>query len=564
MSEKSKIDKLKAAQAKWEADNAQEFQKERKKEFTNNSGMQLKRIYTPLDLEKKGFDYLEDLGFPGEYPFIRGATPAMYRRFLWGMAKYTGYATPEESNRYWRSQVEAGLNVLSIAFDLPTQLGYDPDNHLAEGEVGRVGVSMCSLRDWETALDGIDLSKVLVSQVMNAAGAVGIASHIVMAEKQGVDLTKLRGTCQNDIIKEYTARGNYIFPPKHALRMVSDALVYCGQRMPSYRPLEVCGQHLSEKGATPLLEAGHALANAFTYIQSAVDRGADIDTVAPGLNFFTAIRHTNFFEEIAKHRAMRRVYARVLKNRFGAKNPRSLVCRLVPAEGGIDLYREQYLNNISRITICAMEAALSGVQAMGLASYDEQFGIPTVEANINALRCQQIVGYETGIPDVIDPLAGSYYVEWLTSEFEEGIMKELQKIELMGGVLKGIEQGYFQRTYAENAYKIQKAFEKGEIQRVGVNIFREEEETKPFRIYRADQRIEAKRIAQVKDVRKTRDNTRVKEALGKINKAAAAEAGADNNLMPLMIEAVRAYATVGEICDVLRGVWGEYEERQMM
>ncbi|MBI4288484.1 MAG: methylmalonyl-CoA mutase [Chloroflexi bacterium] len=564
MESKEELNRIRSAQTEWEKENAAEFQKERKKEFFTHSGFPAKRIYTPVDLEEKGFDYLKDLGFPGDYPYTRGVNPSMYRRFIWGMAKYTGFPTPEESNKFWRSQVAAGQNILSIAYDLPTQLGYDPDHPLAEGEVGRVGISMCSLRDWETALSGIDLSKVLVNQVMNAAGAVGIASHIAMAEKQGVDLARLRGTCQNDIIKEYTARGNYVYPPKHALRLVCDALHYCGERMPSYRPLEVCGQHLGEKGATPLHEAAHCLANAFTYLQSAVDRGVDIDTVAPGLNFFTGIRHTGFFEEIAKHRAIRRVYARVLKEKFGAKNPRSLICRLVPAQGGIELHREQYLNNIARIAICAVEASLSGVQAMALASYDEQFGIPTVEANINTIRCQQIVAYETGIPDVVDPLAGSYFVEWLTSEFEEGIMKELANVERIGGVLKGIEQGYFQRKYAEDAYRWQKAFEKGEMMRVGVNCFREEEESRPVRVYRCDPNIEERRVAEVKELRRSRDNGRVKQALEEIKKRASADSGVDNNLMPPIIEAVKAYATTGEICDVLRGVWGEYEEHQII
>ncbi|MEE8471956.1 MAG: methylmalonyl-CoA mutase family protein [Dehalococcoidia bacterium] len=560
MFDKKKLAEIRTAQKEWEEKNAQEFPKERKAEFLSDSGIPLKRFYTPLDLEEKGFDYRADLGFPGEYPYTRGATPTMYRRFIWAMAKYTGFPTPEESNKNWRSQVEAGLNVLSIAYDLPTQQGYDPDHPLSEGEVGRVGVSMCSLRDWEVALEGIDVGQVLVNQVMNAAGAVGIASHLAIAEKQGVDLAKLRGTCQNDILKEYTARGNYIFPPKQALRMVCDALYYCGQRMPSYRPIEVCGQHLAEKGATPLHEAASCLANAFTYLQSAVDRGMDIDIVAPGVNFFTSIRHTGFFEEIAKHRAMRRVYARTLKEHFGAKNPRSLTCRLVPAQGGMGLHREQYLNNIARTAIAAVEAALAGVQAMALASYDEQFGIPTVEANITALRCQQVVAYETGIADVVDPLAGSYFVEWLTSEFEERIMKELETIDRLGGVLRGIEQGYFQRQYADDAFRWQKAFESGEVQRVGVNCFTEEEDSRPSRIYRADPKIEALRVTAVQELRRSRDNGRVQKSLEELKQVASGE----SSMMPPIIEAVKAYATTGEICDTLREVWGEYVEPHIL
>ncbi|MDO8634757.1 MAG: methylmalonyl-CoA mutase family protein [Dehalococcoidia bacterium] len=560
MFDKEKLAEIKAARDAWEKENVKEFSKERKKDFACESEISIKRVYTPLDLAEKGFDYMKDLGLPGDFPYTRGISPTMYRSRLWPTGRVVGYATPEESNKLGRSQVAAGALNLLVQFDLPTQMGYDPDDPMSEGEVGRVGVSLSSLRDWEIAFEGIDLEKINTSPVLNAVGAVGIATHLVLGENNGISLQKVRGSCQNDALKSYIARGDYIFPPGHAFRLIIDTLSFCAKNAPNYKPLEISGLQMSEAGANPVHEAAICLANVTTYLNAVVERGLDIDAIAPGINVVLSAEHHGFFQEIAKFRATRRIYARLLRDKFGARNPRSITCRLSVGQGGTSGYREQYLNNIARSSIACLSAMLGGAQVCYPTAYDEQFGIPTEEASTYAIRCQQVVANETGVADVVDPLGGSYFIESLTSEFEDRITAELEKVERLGGSLKCIESGYFRRQIAQDAYKWHKAFEAGEVLRVGVNCFRSEEETRPLRIYRADPQNEAKRKEAVEKIRQTRNNGKVQKSLLELKKAAACEPDEEHNLMPYIMDVVRSYATMGEIRAALQEVWGEYKE----
>jgi len=560
MNKNNELAKLRDVFEKWEKEHSEEFSHERKRQFSSGDEIPIKRVYTPLELEEKGFDYLKDLGFPGEYPYTRGISPTMYRGQLWGISHYSGYPTPELSNQLWKRQIAGGGNLAYIAYDLATQLGYDPDHPKAEGEVGRVGVSMSSLRDWEIAFDGIDISRITISQVLNGPAIIGIASHLALAQQRGIDFKELKGVCQNEILKEYYARGNYIFPPEPALRLTTDALYYCGKYVPNYQAIQVSSYHPAERGANPIHEAAFALADAFAHIQSATDRGMDVDTIAPTIQFLTGHQHVGFFQEIAKLRAMRKIYARVLKERFRAQNPESMKARWYSAIMGTSLHREQYLNNIGRITLSALVGALAGCQVIDSRAYDEAFGIPTDEAIIQSIRCQHVVAQETGVTDTVDPLAGSYFVEWLTSEYEERIDKEVKIIDEMGGMVKAIERGYVQRVAAGDAYKWQKKFESKEIVRVGVNYLPSEVEERPPRIYRADPKVEAERIAAIKELKRNRDNQTVKATLERVTEVARMEPTPDNNLMLPVLEAVNSYATVGEICGALREVWGEYVE----
>jgi len=559
--EKKALDELKEAFEAWEKKHGDEFKTERKT-FVTESGIPIKRVYTPLDLAEKGFDYLKDLGLPGEYPYTRNNKATGYRSKLWGITAYGGKALPEESNELWKAQVAAGADTISVAYDLPCQLGLDPDNPKAKGEVGRTGISMVTQKDWEIAYDGIDYNKVGVYQVFNAPAIVGFANHIVLGERRGIGLKELRGILQNDVLKEYMARGNYIFPPANSIRLTGDILAYVGEYMPRYQGTTVCGVHQSERGANNIHELVLAIANAIAYVEAAVERGVDIDRVAPGVMFFPGCDHYVFWEEIAKFRAHRRMWAKVMKERFKAKRPESLQCRLYAAEGGTSLHREQYLNNLGRISLSALVGALSGCELIDSRAYDEQYGIPTTEAQVTSVRLQNVVAYETGVDDTVDPLAGSYYVEWLTKETEERAWQELEEIDKRGGIARCIETGYAQRLIAQDAYVWQKRFESDELKRVGVNVFQSAagEEVKPVRIYRTDPAVEAKRKEAVAEVKKKRDNAKVKKTLDEITSLARLEATAENNLVPPVIEAARCYATVGEICDALREAWGEYHE----
>jgi len=561
MYDKKYLDELREALEKWERKHQDDFKTE-SGTFVTNSGIPIKRLYTPLDLAEKGFDYLNELGFPGEYPYTRGNTPTMYRTKLWKPTAYTGYADPEESNELWKAQVEAGAGMVSMAYDLPCQLGLDPDNPKAEGEVARVGNSLVSVKDWEIAFDGIDFRKVGVYQVLNAPAIVGFTNHIVLAEKRGINVSEVIGMQQNDVLKEYMARGNYIFPPAQSIRLTGDILSYVGEYMPNYQAITVCGYHQAEKGANSIHEAAFALSDAFAYLQAAVDRGVDIDRVAPGVMFLTWADQI-LFESVAKLRAMRRIYAKVLRDQFKAKKPESVQFRMDVGTSGTALTKEQYLNNIGRLTLADLAGALSGCEIIDSRTYDEGFGIPSMEAGVNAIRLQNVVAYETGVGDTVDPMAGSYYVETLTSEIEERVWKELEEIDRRGGIVRCIETGYAQRVIAEDGYKLQKRFESGERKRVGINIFRsaeDEEEKTPMRIYRANPALGEKRKQAIIELKKKRDNTKVKKSLDEMKAIARLEPTAENNLIPPVIDAMRAYATLGEVCDALREVWGEYRE----
>ena len=561
MYDKEKLAQIKLSQQKWEEENAREFEKELKKEFTSESGIPIKRIYTPLDLEGKGFDYLEDVGFPGQYPCTRGDTPTMYRSGLWPMSQIVGHATLKETNAIYKRLIADGLRAIVIARDMAGQHGYDPGHPKAAGEVGRMGVSVSSLRDFEILMDGINLGEVLISYFGNALATVNIAEHLVLAEKQGIAWKDTQGYLQNDILKEYSARGAYIFPPEPSIRLIVDSLEFCAHHAPKYSPLAVCSYHQAEKGATPVHEIAFMLSNLIVYLQAAVDRGLDIDFIAPRIRLHTFFSHIDFFEQVAKFRATRRLWAKIMKDRFKAKNSESMTCHILPLQAGTSVYKEQYLNNIARSAIAILGCAMIGGRRNEPRTYDEQFGISTEESLRTALRVQQIVGYETGVCDTIDPLAGSYFVEYLTSELEERITKEIETIDNMGGALKAIEQGYIQRTLAKDGYEKAKALLEGKTVRVGVNRFRSDgEEERPTTIYRADPRYEEKCIAELEKLRRERDNQRVTKALDNIKAVAGKKASAENNLMPFIVEAVKAYTTRGEIADVLREVWGEYPE----
>jgi methylmalonyl-CoA mutase, N-terminal domain len=559
MFDQKSLGELKEAITKWEKEHSREFASERKKEeeFIGDSGIIMKRLYTPLDLANQGFDYLKNLGLPGEYPYTRGITSTMYRGAIYGISQYSGYSTPEAANKLWKEQVSRGLYSIHLAFDLPTQLGMDPDDPRAEAEVGKVGVSMCSLRDFEVAFDGISLENIHLGQILNGVSTFALAAHIAMAEQQGVDLKKLRGFQQNDILKEYSARGLYVYPLEPAVRMAVDVIAYVCNNLPLYQGIHICCAHLSEKGANPVQEGAYGLSNMIAYLEAAIQRGIDVDKIAPAITFLASCSHGNFFEHIAKIRAIRRLYARILRERFKAKDPRSLQLRLLVSNKGTSITREQYLNNIARNGIAAVCAVMSGVQLLDLRGYDEQFGIPTSEAITTNIRIQQIVAYETGITDVVDPLAGSYFLENLTSEFEGKMWEKIEAIDKMGGTGTAIGLGYEQRELEDEAYKWQKDFEAGRIWRVGVNVFRSEEEEKPSKVYRADPKIGRERVAAVRELRAKRDNKKVRKSLDELKATALLPGTAENNLVPPVLEAVKNYATIGEIANVFREVWGD-------
>jgi methylmalonyl-CoA mutase N-terminal domain/subunit len=551
---------LRLAFETWTRENRQEFRNETKEKFTTEDGLEVKRLYTPLDLAEQGFDYLKDLSFPGAYPYTRAITPTLYRGGLWRISQYSGYATAEESNDLWKAQIKSGLNTVYIAYDLPTQLVYDPDDPRAEGEVGRVGVSLVSLKDWERAFDGIDIEDVLVSQVLNAPGPIGIAMHLALARKRGVPWDRLKGVAQNDVLKEYIARGNYIFPPEPALRLIVDSLAFCAEQVPNYFPITVCTYHFSEQGADRVHEMAFAIADAITYLEAVRERGIDLDLICPRIMWLTSHEHNDFFHQIAKLRAFRKVWARITTERLGVKKPESALCRLYSAEGGANLCKEQHTNNVARISIAALAAALAGVQTIDLRTYDEQWGIPSKEAELLNMRIQQIVAHETGVAQTVDPLGGSYYVESLTLQFEKEILEEVARIDAMGGMLRAIQAGYPQTKNFDNACRLQREIESGEVVRVGFNSFRQETDGNALRVYRAKPEVEQNRIAEVQEFRRNRDNAEVERKLAAVRQAAAMPPAESGNLMPYLIEAVEAFATVGEICEALRQVWGEFRE----
>ncbi len=524
---------------------------ERSEEFKTISGLPIKRLYTPLDT--KELDYENDLGFPGEYPFTRGVQPTMYRGRLWTMRQYSGFATALETNERFRFLLEQGQTGLSVAFDLPTQIGYDSDDAYAHGEVGKVGVAIDSLADMEVLFDSIPLDKVSTSMTINAPAAILLAMYIAVAEKQGVSMDKLQGTIQNDILKEFVARGTYIFPPKPSMRLITDTFSFCRDNLPRFNTISISGYHIREAGSTAVQEVAFTIANGIAYVEAAVKAGLDIDSFAPRLSFFFG-SHSDFFEEIAKFRAARRLWARVMKERFGAQNDRSLMMRFHTQTAGCTLTAQQPDNNVVRVTLQALQAVLGGTQSLHTNSRDEALSLPTQDSVQIALRTQQIIAYETGVGDTIDPLAGSYFIESLTDEIERGAADYLERIDSMGGAILAIEKGFIQREIHESAYSYQRDVDRKHRVVVGVNEFTVDEEQE-FDYLRVDPRTEQAQVKRLKEIRRKRDQSVVDQIL----EALEAAAKGSENLMPILLDAVKAYATLGEICSVLRGVFREYK-----
>jgi len=525
---------------------------ERKKEFLNTSGIPVHRLYTPV--HTKDLDYLTDVGFPGSYPFTRGVQPTMYRGRHWTMRQYAGFGNAEESNRRYKFLLEQGQTGLSVAFDLPTQIGYDSDHDMAMGEVGKVGVAISSLQDMETLFDGIPLDQVSTSMTINSPAAVLLAMYLAVAEKQGVAPEQLRGTIQNDILKEYSSRGTYIFPPKPSMRIVTDIFAFCSEKVPQWNSISISGYHIREAGSTAVQEIAFTLANGIAYVEAALQAGLNVDAFGPRISFFFNA-HLDFFEEVAKYRAARRLWAKIMKERFKAKDPRSLMIRFHTQTAGCTLTAQQPKNNIVRVAFQALAAVLGGTQSLHTNSMDEALCLPSEEAVQVALRSQQIVAYETGVSDTVDPLGGSYYVEELTREIFSRAEAYIHKIDEMGGAAAAIEKGFIQREIQDSAYQYQREIECGERVVVGLNRFQVQEE-KPKNLLRVDPALRLSQIEKLKKMKARRDQRLVAEALAELKKAAA---GKDNLMVPIL-RAVKTYATLGEICDTLREVFGEYRQ----
>ncbi len=530
---------------------------ERQQEFTTTSasGIEVQPLYTQADLEARGFDPSTSLGFPGEYPYTRGIQPTMYRTRFWTMRQYAGYATAEESNRRYHYLLEQGTTGLSVAFDLPTQMGYDADHPLAEGEVGKVGVSISSLEDMELLFQGIPLERVSTSMTINSTAAILLALYIAVARRQGADVRQLSGTVQNDILKEYAARGTYIYPPQPSMRIITDLFHYCAEHVPRWNVISISGYHIREAGSTAAQEIGFTLANGIAYVQAAVNAGLDVDLFAGQLSFFFNA-HNNLFEEVAKYRAARRMWAKIMRERFGAKDQRSWLLRFHTQTAGSTLTAQQADNNIVRTAYQALAAVLGGTQSLHTNSKDEALSLPTAEAVQVALRTQQILAYETGVTDTIDPLAGSYYVEWLTDELEKRAWEYIHKIDELGGSVRAIELGYMQHEIEEAAYQFQKDVEEGRRVIVGVNKFQTKEDLRPD-VLRVDPEIGRRQAQKLAALRSRRDNAAAGAALAALEDAARGTA----NLLPRILAAVEAWATLGEISDTLRRVFGEQQEQ---
>ncbi|MBM4339577.1 MAG: methylmalonyl-CoA mutase [Deltaproteobacteria bacterium] len=526
---------------------------EREPSFKTTSHIELKRLFTPLDLVD--LDYCAKLGFPGEYPFTRGVQPTMYRGRHWTMRQYAGFATPEETNKRYKYLLENGQTGLSVAFDLPTQIGYDSDHPLADGEVGKVGVAIDSLKDVEILFDGIPLDKVSTSMTINATAAILLAMYIAVAEKQGVKSEILQGTIQNDILKEYAARGTYIYPPLESMRIVTDIFAFCKDRVPRWNTISISGYHMREAGCTAVQEVAFTLADGIAYVEAAIRAGLDVDSFASRLAFFFCC-HNTFIEEVAKFRAARRLWAKIMKERFNAKREDSCMLRFHTQTAGCSLTAQQPDNNVVRVAFQALAAVLGGTQSLHTNSRDEAYALPTEDSVRLALRTQQLIAYESGVADMIDPLGGSYAVEALTDEIEKKSMQYIEKIEAMGGAIKAIESGFMQGEIGESAYQYQKEIETKKRVIVGLNQFQIEEE--PLRnILRIKPEVEQYQKEKLARVKKERDQAKVKETLTVLKKAAQ---GTDN-VVPPIVEAVKVYATLGEISDTLREVFGEYRER---
>ncbi len=523
-------------------------------EHQTDSGIEIQPVYGPDAVE---IDLPRDLGAPGEFPFTRGVYPGMYRQRLWTMRQYAGFGSAEETNKRFHYLLKAGQTGLSTAFDLPTQMGYDSDHPKALAEVGRVGVAIDSLADMELLLDGIPLDTVSTSMTINATASILLLLYELVAEKQGVPPDKVSGTTQNDILKEYTARGTYIYPPKPSMRIITDLFAYCRDRLPRWNTISISGYHMREAGSTAVQEVAFTIADGIAYVDAAIEAGLDVDDFAPRLSFFFAC-HMNFFEEVAKFRAARRLWARVMKERFNAKNPKSMMLRFHTQTGGATLTAQQPENNIVRTALEALAAVMGGTQSLHTNSFDEALGLPTENAATIALRTQQVIGYESGVADSADPLGGSWFVESLTSEIEERASDYLKRIDDMGGAVAAIESGWMKKEIEEAAYRITKGVESGERVVVGVNKFAREQE-EPVELHELDPELERRQVERTRKVRTERDQAAVDAALKQLSEAAK---GSDNLLYP-MREALAAYATLGEVSDVLREEFGEYEPRAL-
>jgi methylmalonyl-CoA mutase N-terminal domain/subunit len=546
----------KDARAKFEAGVAKLLQKhkERKENFTTGGGLPIRRLYGPDDIES--VDYLKDIGFPGEYPFTRGVQPTMYRGRFWTMRQYAGFASAEESNERYRYLLSQGTTGLSVAFDLPTQIGYDSDDPMAQGECGKVGVAIDSLQDMEILFDQIPLDKVSTSMTINAPASVLLAMYICVGEKQGVPMDVLSGTIQNDILKEYIARGTYIFPPKPSMRLITDIFEFCSENVPKWNTISISGYHIREAGSTAAQEVAFTLADGIAYVEAAARKGLDPNVFGERLSFFFNA-HNDFLEEVAKFRAARRMWARIMKDRFGVTNPKAQMLRFHTQTGGSTLTAQQPENNIVRVTIQALAAVLGGTQSLHTNSMDEALALPSEKSVGIALKTQQIIAYESGVTNTVDPLGGSYVVESLTNEIEKKAFEYIGQIDDMGGMLTAIEKGYVQKHIQDAAYDYQRSVEAKESIVVGVNKFQVREDNREMNLLTVDASVGERQIAKLRKLKEARDNLAVKNALEDIRAAAADDS---RNLMPLIINAVRSYATEGEICGVLRNVFGEYTE----
>lgn len=526
---------------------------ERKKNFQTVSLDEVNRLYTPADTEAVNFE--EDISFPGEFPYTRGIHPTGYRGKLWTMRQFAGFSTPEETNARFKYLMQQGQTGLSVAYDLPTLMGYDADSPLSEGEVGKCGVAVSSLADMEVLFDGIPLEQVTVSQTINAPASVLLAMYLVVAEKQGADWNKISGTLQNDILKEYIAQKEWIYPIKPAMKLVVDTFEFCTDRVPKYNPVSVSGYHIREAGATAAQELAFTLRDGIEYVAWGVDAGLDVDKFVPRMSFFFNA-HNDFFEEIAKYRAARRIWAREMKNRFGSNFERTLQLRFHTQTAGVSLTVQQPLNNIVRVAIQALAGVLGGTQSLHTDAYDEALALPTDRAALIALRTQQIIAEETGVVNTVDPLGGSYYLESLTQKMEEEAMEYFRKIDSMGGMVAAIEKGFPQREIQDSAYQYQKAVERGDQVIVGVNKYTMTDEPSEVPILVIDESVRAHQLERLEQTRASRDAGAVANSLEKLKQAATN----NENTMPATIEAVSAYATLGEICSALRDVYGVYEE----
>lgn len=553
------LEKIKKSKEEWEqgtlAKSLAKFP-ERKKVFTTISGTPVERLYTPLEVA--GLDYDRDLGYPGTFPFTRGVQPTMYRGRFWTMRQYAGFGSAKETNARYRYLLEQGQTGLSVAFDLPTQAGYDSDHPLSMGEVGKVGVAIDSIDDMRVLFDQIPLDKVTTSMTINAPATVLLAMYLAIAEEQGVPFDKVGGTVQNDVLKEIICRGQYIYPPKPTMRLTVDLIEYCFKHVPRWNTISISGYHIREAGSTAAQEMAFTIADGIAYVQACMDRGLAVDSFAPRLSFFFNA-FTNVLEEVAKFRAGRRTWARIMKERFGAKDPRSMMMRYHVQTGGVTLTAQQPLNNIVRVALQAYAAALGGCQSLHTNSYDEALCLPTQQAVTVALRTQQIVAEESGATDTIDPLAGCYYVEAMTDRIEKEIDDYIQKIDAMGGTLTAIEQGYIQKEIQDSAYRFQKEIESNERIYVGINKYTMKEEP-PTNLLKVDMKVGEIESEKLKRLRAERDPERWKKALDRLREVSQT----DENVMPAVIEAVKARATIGEICDVWREIFGEYRPKEFV